>query len=115
MPSCRVIFTRNALSVYQQLREDAQSSKEARMLLDAIDRKTTLLAADGHLGNPIAKRLFPEQYRHLGISSLFRLELPLFWRLLYTLTRIDESAHALILDVLDHQSYGKLFGYKGKK
>jgi len=45
---------------------------------------------------------------------LFRVELPNFWRMLYTLveggTKIEIIA--FVIDILDHKNYDKVFGYK---
>jgi len=50
------------------------------------------------------------------VANLFRVELPKFWRMLYTLTNGNSEIEiiAFILDVIDHKEYGKKFGYKKK-
>ena len=47
-------------------------------------------------------------------KNLFRVELPSFWRMLYTLTDGESQIEivAFVLDVLDHKDYDKKFGYK---
>jgi hypothetical protein len=42
------------------------------------------------------------------------VELPGFWRMLYTLTNGEREVEiiAFVLDVIDHKAYDKKFGYK---
>ena len=50
-----------------------------------------------------------------NVSNLFRVELPGYWRMLYTLTNNEEiEIIAFVLDVIDHEDYDKKFGYSGK-
>ncbi len=45
-----------------------------------------------------------------------RVELPNFWRMLYTLTNGESQIEilAFILDIVGHKLYDKKFGYKEK-
>jgi len=68
-----------------------------------------------HYGNPIAKNLIPQEYRDkYGITNLFRVELPSFWRILYTLTEGENELEvvAFVLGIIDHKGYDRKFGYK---
>jgi hypothetical protein len=82
------------------------------MLSAAIDRTVTALPANVHLGDPVAKRLFPKKYLRLEVSNLFRIPLPQFWRLLYTITTADGTTALFVLDILNHKEYDRLFGYR---
>jgi len=86
------------------------------MILSAINNKKELIKTDIHYGNPIAKNLIPQEYIiKFGIKNLFRVELPAFWRMLYTLTNNEEvEIIAFVLDITDHPTYDKKLGYKGK-
>ncbi len=98
------------------LNEKARTSKSSRMILDAINNKLELIKADSHYGNPVAKKLIPREYimKH-GISNLFRVELPLFWRMLYTLTKEDDiQVIAIVMDICCHQDYNRKFGYRNR-
>ncbi len=48
------------------------------------------------------------------MTNLFRVTLPNFWRMLYTLTSGETEIEilAFVLDVVDHKDYDKKFGYK---
>lgn len=86
------------------------------MILRAINNKRDLIKANIHYGDPIAKNLIPEEYKQkYSVTNLFRVELPAFWRMLYTLTNNEEvEIIAFVLDIIDHPAYDKKFGYKGR-
>ena len=46
-------------------------------------KRSELLKDNVHYGQPIAKKLIPAEYKtKYGITNLFRVELPNFWRML---------------------------------
>jgi hypothetical protein len=103
--------------MYDFLQERSGSSKEERMILDSLQRKLDLLRGNPHYGNPIKKNLIPSFYKKkYAANNLFRVELPKFWRMLYTLTNDASEIEiiAFIVDVLDHKEYDKKFGYRRK-
>jgi len=113
----RIILSPEAEEVYNYLNEQAQSSKTEKMILNALDKKIDLIKLNIHYGDPIAKKLIPEEYKiKYGTTNLFRVELPKFWRMLYTLTEGETEIEiiAFILDVIDHKEYDKKFSYKKK-
>jgi len=117
MKSVRVIFSPEAEKVYNYLNEQSPTSKTERMILNAINKKVELIKANFHYGDPVAKKLIPQEYKiKYGVTNLFRVELPNFWRMLYTLTEGETEIEiiAFVLDVIDHKTYDKKFGYKKK-
>ena len=117
MKKVRVIFSDEAEEVYKHLNAEAPTSKTERMILKAINQKVDLIKANSHFGNPIAKNLIPQEYKtKYGVTNLFRVELPQFRRMLYTLTDGESEIEiiAFVLDVIDHPTYDKKFGYKSK-
>ena len=87
------------------------------MILRAVNQKVELIKINPHFGDPIAKNLIPEEYQHkYSVKNLFRVELPVFWRMLYTLTDGESEVEiiAFVLDIINHERYNKKFGYKGK-
>ncbi len=117
MKQVRVILVPEAKEVYKFLNEEAPNSKQERMILKAINQKIELIKQNPHFGNPISKRLIPKEYiEKYGIGNLFRIELPNFWRMLYTLTEGETKIEiiAFILDIINHPAYNKKFGYKKK-
>ena len=115
MKPVRVVLSPDAEEVYEYLNQESAGSKVHRSILNAIQKKTGLMKANPHYGEPIAKDKIPSEYRQrYGVTNLFSVELPNFWRMLYTLTN-DESAIeiiAFVLDIIDHEKYDKKFGYK---
>jgi hypothetical protein len=117
MKTIRVILSPEAEEVYKYLNREAPNSKTERMLLNAINKKVGLIKANFHYGDPIAKNLIPEEYRlKYGITNLFRVELPSFWRMLYALKDGEGRVEiiAFVLDIMDHKKYDKKFGYRGR-
>ncbi|MDP3639735.1 MAG: hypothetical protein Q8R53_00845 [Nanoarchaeota archaeon] len=117
MKSVRVKLSPEAEEVYKHLNEEAPTSKTERMILKAVNQKVELIKANPHYGDPLAKNLIPEEYLlKYGATNLFRVELPVFWRMLYSLTDGESEVEivAFILDVIDHKTYDKKFGYRGK-
>ena len=85
------------------------------MILTAVNKKVELIKANHHYGNPIAKKLIPKEYKlKYGVTNLFRVELPNFWRMLYTLTEGETEIEIIVfvLDLMDHNKYNKKLGYK---
>ncbi|MDD5086633.1 MAG: hypothetical protein PHV16_02680 [Candidatus Nanoarchaeia archaeon] len=88
----RIIFSPEAEEVYNHLNEKASFSKNERIILNAINKKIILIKVNIHYGKPIAKNLIPQEYKiKYGITNLFRVELPKFWRMLYTLTNSNSE------------------------
>ena len=115
MKQIRVILSSEAKEVYEFLNQEAETSKNERMMLRAVNQKIELIKQNPHYGNPIAKKLIPREYKErYEITNLFRVELPGFWRMLYTLTNNGTKAEiiAFVLDIIDHPAYNKKFGYK---
>ena len=117
MKQVRIILSPEAKEVYEYLNANAKESKIEQVLLKAINNKLKLIKDNIHYGEPIAKKLIPNEYiKSYGINNLFRVELPNYWRMLYTLTNSESQIEviAFILDLIDHNDYNKKFGYKKK-
>ena len=116
MKDIRIILSPEAEEVYKKLNSEAESNKQSRMILKAVNNKIELIKANIHYGNPVAKNLIPEEYKaKYGTTNLFRVELPAFWRMLYTLTNNEEiEIIAFVLDIIDHPTYDSKFGYRGR-
>ncbi|MFH1590708.1 MAG: hypothetical protein ABIC95_02160 [archaeon] len=100
-----VLLSKRAQEIHSSIRDPT--------ILRGIEQKIIRVQTDIHFGNPIAKRRFPERYvKRYGITNLFRIELPRFWRMLYTLTDDDGIILVFIIDILDHKRYDKVFGYR---
>ncbi|MBD3318509.1 hypothetical protein GF342_01220 [Candidatus Woesearchaeota archaeon] len=101
--------------MYKHLNAEAPTSKTERMILKAVNKKVELIKSNPHYGDPIAKKLIPKEYSaKFGITNLFRVELPGYWRMLYTLTDSENEVEiiAFVLDLIDHKKYDKKFGFR---
>ena len=117
MKRARVILSPEAEEVYNYLVKESPKSKREKAILNGIKKKVQLIQWDFHYGEPIAKSKIPEEYKKkYDVTNLFWVDLPYFWRMLYTLT--DEGTKieiiAFVLGIMDHPTYDKKFGY-GKK
>lgn len=114
MKEVKVILSPEAREVFEYLNKEAPTSKNERVMLNAIKNKVELIKANHHYGNPISKKLIPKEYKiKYRVTNLFRVELPNFWRMLYTLTEGETKIEiiAFVLDIIDHKEYNKKFGY----
>jgi hypothetical protein len=111
----KVDFSDEAKKVFDFLAEKSLSSKQERMLFDAIREKIDLIKLDRHYGVNVPKKLIPQFYKEVyNAKNLFRVELPCFWRMLYSVGEGESSIEiiALIVEIIDHKKYNKRFGYK---
>jgi len=115
MKTVRVILSTEAEEVYKYLNEHAAHSKREQAFLNAVKKKIELVKVNPHYGNSVAKKLIPNEYKvKYGVNNLFRVELPDYWRMLYTLTEGESQIEviAFVLDMIDHKEYDKKFGYR---
>jgi len=102
----RVFMKGQAKEAYLELKD--RKDKESTILINSIDRVKDILKENPQFGDPIRKKQIPAE---LGIKNLFRVELSLYWRLLYTINGTDIEIILFILRIDDHKSYDKLFRY----
>jgi mRNA-degrading endonuclease RelE of RelBE toxin-antitoxin system len=115
MKRVSVTLTQEADEIYQYLESTAPDAKKEKSILDAFNRKVELIKTDIYYGQQIPKKLFPRQYKkQYGVTNLWRVELPSFWRIVYTITSDNSKIEIviLIIDILDHRQYDNIFGYK---
>jgi len=117
MKKVRVILSPEAEEVFKYLNEQAPLSKNEATILKAVNKKVELIKDNIHYGDHIEKKKIPKEYiTKYDIKNLFRVELPNYWRMLYTLTNGESQVEiiAFVLDLIDHDEYDKKFGYKKK-
>lgn len=114
MKSIRIVLSDEAKKAYEYLITQSQHSKIEKTILKSFRKKIEHLKNNPHYGSPIAKKLIPKEYRiKYNITNLFRLELPNFWRMLYTMTNNGGKIEIVIfmLDIVNHKKYNRIFGY----
>ena len=101
--------------------ENGVKSSFHQTLLRSIDSKIELLKADYSYGIQISRRQIPKKY--LGeyeVTNLWKVDLSGYWRLIYTLKQPQREQTEIniitiwldVLDIIDHPSYNKIFGYR---
>jgi mRNA-degrading endonuclease RelE of RelBE toxin-antitoxin system len=101
-----VYGTKEFVILYKKLNPNDQLKKP-------IDDAMDLMKANPTIGDRIEKRLWPRQYvRKYDINNLFRYEIGSNYRLIYTIVSDSNRIVCLLLDVLSHKDYDKLFGYQ---
>ena len=111
MKNVKVVLSPDAEEVYKYLNQQASSSKIERSILNAFTKKVELIKFNVHYGDSVKKNQIPEKYKtKYEVNNLFRVELPNFWRMYYTLTDDENQVEiiAFVLDILDHNQYDKI-------
>ena len=117
MKKIRVILSSDAKEVYNHLKKEASKSKTEKTILNAITKKIEIIKSNPHYGDPIVKSLIPKEYiNKYEISNLFRVKLPNYWRMLYSLIDGETKIEIIVfvIDIIDHSTYNKKFRYKKK-
>jgi hypothetical protein len=109
----KLLFSDDAKAVYEYVSKRSLSCKSERIMYNAIMRNLELIRKNPQVGNNIAKNLIPKEYiKKYNLQNLYRIELPMFWRMLYTLKDNKIEIIAFVLDIIDHKEYNKKFKYK---
>jgi len=98
--------------VGEQKSNGITSSKEIT-LIGSIERIFEVIVANPFYGENAKKNLIPKEYRQkYDASNLFIVDLPDYWRMIYTLESDEIEIIAFILDIIDHNQYNKKFGFR---
>lgn len=106
----RIFLKEQAKESYITLKK--RKDKKSQSILDSIERIKYVLKSNPQHGNPINKRLIPKQFIKLNIKNLYRIELPNYWRMIYTVQGNEIEVYVFILAIFNHKDYNKLFGFK---
>lgn len=120
--SVRVIFSAEVNEEYSELnrlvgeeRRKGVRSSEHQTLLRSVQRAIELLRTNPFVGMQIPKRLVPKKYvQKYDVTNLWKLNLAGFWRMIYTVTSEGIEIISFVLDIIDHKTYDKIFGYRRK-
>jgi hypothetical protein len=107
----KIFLKDDAKEVYFLLK--TKRDKDSITLLNSIERTIDILSSNPQYGNPVSKKQFPLiLINKYNINNLYRVELSKFWRLLYTIKNDEIYIYLVILKIIDHKEYNKLFKYK---
>jgi mRNA-degrading endonuclease RelE of RelBE toxin-antitoxin system len=93
-----------------QQRSEGKDNTEEMQLLRSIEQKKELIKANPFYGDNIEKKKIPKSY---NVQNLWRVELTGYWRLLYTIKGDQVEIVCFVLEIVDHERYDRIFGYKG--
>ena len=100
--------------VGEQRSNGITSSKDIT-LLNAINRVFDVIANNPFYGENAKKDLIPEEYRRkYDADNLFIVDLPDYWRMIYTLESDEIEIIAFVLDIIDHDEYNNKFKFRKK-
>jgi len=102
--------------------DDVRGTPEFAEFYQGLDRKSYLyriikrgldvLRENMEVGEKVEKRKWPRMYvRRYGIRNLFRLDLDRNYRLTYTIIADGSKKVVCVLEVMDHKTYNRRFGY----
>ena len=98
--------------VGEQRSNGVTSSKDIT-LLNAINRIFDVITNNPFYGENAKKDLIPKEYRQkYDADNLFIVDLPDYWRMIYTLESDEIEIIAFVLDLIDHNEYNKKFGFR---
>jgi Txe/YoeB family toxin of Txe-Axe toxin-antitoxin module len=84
---------------------------EDKQIYSFIERAIAELKQNPTSGTKIPSALWPKQYRKLGVTNLWKHDLPDAWRLIYTIAEDEIMIVSIILEWFDHKEYEKRFRY----
>jgi len=91
------------------------TSSDHQTLLNSIKQKIEIMKVNPEYGLHIHKDRIPKEYiRDYDVNNLWKINLAGAWRMIYTIRGSNVEIISLILDIIDHNSYNKKFGYKKK-
>lgn len=90
-----------------------KDSKFHKQLLKAIEREKDNLLIDMHRGIQIPKSQIPKEFiDQYGVSNLWKINLPDYWRMVYTIIGNEFEIISVLLEFMDHKEYDRKFGYR---
>ena len=85
-------------------------SPEFRTVARRVHALKPVLLADCLHGEVVRKSAIPAPLRRqYGLENLYVEDLPGFWRLLYTVVRIEGDRIVVVLEIVDHRAYSRWF------
>jgi hypothetical protein len=98
--------------IYAQLKANAKNNKPMLEAIESVKRQ--LQGSQVPLGIHHRYKNIPKDYKkRYSLQNLYHFEMPHDYRLMYTIRKSPEGkgVEALILELLSHGEYNKLFDY----
>ena len=88
-------------------------NSQAQQLLKSIKQKEELLKTSYFKGTHIPRHLIPAKYVvNYGVTNLWKINLTGYWRMVYTIRTEPQKTRNIVLDIIDHAEYDRIFGYE---
>ncbi len=106
----RIFFVEEKIKIsFEELKT---GNLEERELYKHIKQALDNLKENAFSGIQIPKRLIPSVYiSKYGIDNLWKYDLPMGWRLIYSIGKEGIEVVSIILEWMDHKTYEKRFKY----
>ncbi len=92
-------------------RQKGVENSENQKILKSIRQKIELIKTNPQYGDSVSKKMIPKK---LPVDNLWIVDLTGYWRMLYTLKGAQVEILCFILEIFNHRSYDKFFGYRKK-
>lgn len=109
-----VVLRASAAEAVAALEARQESDPVARSVLRRARGLRQILLADALHGEVVRKPLPLALVEKHGISNLYVEDLPNFWRLLYSVSRMELKLYVVVLEIVDHGTYDKWFPGRGR-
>ncbi len=118
----KVVIVDDALKAFEKINKIAGEQRrkgilnsEEQQLLKSIKAKAELIKQNPSYGDKIAKKLWPKKLvKKYSLTNLWRVELTNYWGMIYTIKGDKIEIISFILEIINHNDYNKLFGYRKK-
>lgn len=118
----KVILSEEAATEYNELNrligEELQkgiTSSVNQSIFRSIERVKGWLKDNPFVGEQVQKSKIPNYYlTKYDVTNLWRIDLSNYWRLIYTIQSTEVEIIDFVLNIVDHEKYDQIFGYKGK-
>jgi hypothetical protein len=88
-----------------------KESKSEKDLLRFVNRALLELKNNPQCGIRVPDKLILKEYKNMGVTNIWKYNLPDAWRLLYSITGDKIKIVCVILDWMNHKQYERKFKY----
>jgi hypothetical protein len=94
---------------------EQSSDRSSTSIVRRVHALKPILLADCQYGEVVKKSRIPKALKaKYRLENLYVVDLPSFWRLLYTITRDGATRYIVVVEIVDHESYNRWFPGRGR-
>jgi hypothetical protein len=109
-----VLLRESASKAIEALQKREAADPAARSVLRRARALRAILLADALHGKVVRKPLPAALVEKHGIDNLYVEDLPSFWRLLYSVARLELKVFVVVVEIVDHGAYDHWFPGRGR-